>query len=109
MSKLSAFVKDQNRVAQYRSWISAPIGQEVLEVIREGYLRPSIPGRVDEKTGTLVFEIDAQKAAFCLGENAGAWKIFDVIRDLPNLAVQQSADPTEVYATPHAETETQKF
>ena len=91
MSKLSDFVKDANRVAQYKSWISAPIGQEVLELLREHFLRPILPGAL----GQVIHEASS---SFCLGENAGAWKVYDALRNLPNLEVQQSADPTEVYA-----------
>ena len=91
MSLLSDFAASKERVALYRQWISTPIGQDILAIIQDTFLRPILPGSIGQEVGK-------HSSAFCLGENAGAWKVFDAFRSLADLKVKEPDEPPkEVY------------
>ena len=93
MSRLSDFSNNQALKNSYREWLELPLTQEVLAIIQENFLRPLLPTSVG-------MSCDKHSASFCLGENAGAWKIFDAIQSLDNIQIPKAEQPAETYTKP---------
>ena len=87
---LIEFQKDPRLIEQYMTWIKSDIGILVCSVLQDTFCRPILPGQIGE-------HMNRSTSEFCLGENAGSWKMLDAICHLDNLAVQAEKQPTEIY------------
>lgn len=79
----------------YREWMNNPMTNLVLAAVRDNLLRPIIPGY---SVGAP--KLNEKSAEFCIGENAGAWKLYDSIQKLDVLSTpKKTEEPREVYPT----------
>ena len=95
--KIDEFMADKDLVVEYEKWIRSEIGIIVLSVLRETFLRPIQPGQVGQL-------IDQYTAAYCLGENSGAWKIVEAIESLGGFSVKSEETVDEDYGVTRKET-----
>lgn len=98
---IDEFLSDPKRVARYKAWINMDIGQEVLGLLRKHFLRPIQPGQIGQV-------LNKDTAAYCLGENSGAWKIHDALENFANIEQLTMEGFTETYDKPEEEREPKK-
>ena len=90
---LETFVSNEKLLAEYKVWIHSNIGVIVCGVLQEQFTRPVLPSNIREP-------VNEHTASFCLGENAGAWKMFDALRRLDKFVSDRSEHVDEVYYQP---------
>ncbi len=95
---IDEFLDDPKLVAQYKKWITQPIGEVILGLLRKHFLRPIQPGQLGQV-------LNECSASFCLGENAGSWKIHDALENFQNIKEIIADVPAESYAKPEDERE----
>lgn len=99
---IEEFLNNEELVKEYQAWINSPIASVVLGLIRDHFLRPLQPGAL----GQLLNE---HSASYCLGENAGSWKIHDAIRNLAYINEVTNRTPIEeTYPEPEREPENEE-
>jgi len=98
---IEEFMADKERAKLYRKWCNNDMTLMVCGLLREHFLQPILPGQIGQA-------LNESSASFCLGESAGAHKLFNAIRGLSNISVKPPELPEETYAPAEDEREPQE-
>ena len=90
---LETFLSNEKLMAEYNAWINSSIGILVCGVLQERFTRPILPSDVREP-------INEHTSSFCLGQNAGAWKMLDALKGIHKFATSKSDHIDEEYVAP---------